>query len=88
MYYRKINDNKRLKKVHDQCCINTRKWVLYGAYYDEKKGRYIRIDRGTRIKKTKICHNRRIRRILNRELEHYSHKGKYRRITDLWWDLY
>lgn len=87
MYNRKREDQRRLKRLYGQCCLNTRKWVLYGAYYDEDKGYYVRIDRGTNTKKIKHVHNRRVRRILNREMDHLSNKGRYRRKSDLWWDL-
>lgn len=73
---RKREDNRRLKKTHDN----------YGlVYFDKKKNRYIRVClRGSQIKKYyKRYSNKRIR-----QRKDIAPQGNmYRRVFDYWWEL-
>ena len=77
---RKKEDNRRLHKLYDK----TKYAYGAGAWYDEKKDRFIKYschDKWTRT------HCRRItRRKLNRTFDQYQYNS-YRKIYDYWWNI-
>lgn len=76
-YEAKIHYKKRLSRLGK--CTNG--WVC-GVYYSERKGRYIRLSRGSRSKWLKKCSNRKIRRFKG-DLPKNVHK-----LFDYWWCLW
>jgi len=78
---RKKEDNRRLKKLYDE----TKNWYGAGAYYNEKKNRYIKYS----------CHNtwlkshcqKMIRRKLKNDFSTGISKGGYKKFFDYWWEL-
>lgn len=70
-YKRKL---KRLAKI-------TNGW-LCGVYYSETKGRYVRLNRGSRSKWLKKCSNKKIRRFKG-DLPNNVHK-----LFDYWWEMW
>ena len=82
MYYRKIEDDKRKKKIYR--CYKKKHWYfrVSGVYYDEEKQRFVRFWRDKTSKQYKRICNRRFRR--TREI--YNH-GSYKKYTDFWWML-
>jgi len=58
-----------------------------GAYFDERKGRYVRIDRGRFQSDLKKAVRRSIRRKLNRNYNPYSKGNQTNRLEDFWWKL-
>lgn len=82
MYYRKIEDDRRKKKIY-RCYKNNRWYFLAGGvYYDKKKGRLVRVWRDKTSKQYKRICNRRFRRTK----EIYNH-GSYKKYTEFWWML-
>lgn len=79
MYYRKIEDKRRLKKLHVKTCHS----YGSGAYYDKKKYRYIRYkDCGNHYTYLKRLSNKKIRRY-NKDL---SNGNGYRKVFDVMWN--
>ncbi len=67
---------------------------LMGAYYDEEKGKYVRIFLSDRAKPLRVIGNRKLRRISRRyclredERAFIPDRGGYRRFYDYWWELF
>lgn len=79
MYYRKQKENKKLEKLSNDSTIYCR-----GAYFCEKKNRYIRLYPSKSVKYWKRHSNKHIRRYKLK-----SHKGNwYKRVFDLSYMLY
>lgn len=84
-YKRARERNKRLKKLYDESCH------LYGsggAYYSDKKKRYIQYSYSSNSKYPKTLKNhanRRFRRV--REEEASLPPAHYKRYYDYWWNL-
>lgn len=76
-YESKIYYKRRLARL-GKC---TDGWVC-GVYYSERKGRYIRLSRGSRSKLLKKCSNRKIRRFKG-DLPNNVHK-----LFDYWWEMW
>lgn len=79
-YKRKQEDKRRLKKLYEK----TKYGYGAGAWFSEKKGRYIRYS----------CHNEwlktRCRRMTRRKMKNIdiSHKGnEYKKLYDYWWKI-
>lgn len=82
MSYSKSEKNKKkLKKLAEET-YNT---CPTGAFYDEKKKRYIRYYRGN--KWLKVHCRRMTRRKLKNTVVIYD-KSQYKKLYDYWWELY
>jgi len=79
MYGRHQKDQEKLK-----IAASGKSW--WGAYYDERKKRYVRIDRSPGIKKF-------FKRVTTKKIRNNSQdyapqaKGEYKRRFDYWWEL-
>ena len=82
-YHRSQEEKRRLKKLYNT--IGVRYWPG-GAWYSDKKERYVRYWRsGHHSKYCKFCQrqaNRAVRRA--RHVDSYSH---YRKLYDYWWEI-
>lgn len=78
---RKREDNRRLKKLYE----DTKNSYGAGAYYDDRKKRYVRVyvRRSHTKKDYKRYSNKRLRQ--NRSV--VLRGNKYRRVFDYWWEL-
>ena len=76
-YESKIYHKNRLVRLGKY----TRGWVC-GVYYDKRKSRYIKLNRGSRSKWLKRCSNRKIRRFKG-DLPNNVHK-----LFDYWYELW
>lgn len=76
MYYRSHYDKRKLKRYVDAGFA----YACYVAYYDEDKGRYVRIYKGKNYTDLKRISRRRIRQRTKRT-GFYSKKH-----DDLWWN--
>lgn len=77
---RKKEDNRRLRKLYDK----TKNAYGAGAWYDEKKDRFIKYSCHNKWTRT---HCRRItRRKLNKCFDQYQYND-YRKIYDYWWEV-
>lgn len=78
---RKREDNRRLKKLYE----DTKSSYGAGAYYDDRKKRYVRVyvRRSHTKKDYKRYSNKRLRQ--NRSVA--LRGNKYRRVFDYWWEL-
>ena len=67
---------------------------ITGAYFDEEKGKYVRIFLSDRAKPLRVIGNRKLRRIAKRYFQreddrHFiPDRGGYRRLYDYWWELF
>lgn len=82
MYYRKIEDEKRKKKLYSYYKNNHWHLWICGVYYDKRKDRLVQCWRDKSSKQYKRICNRRFRRTK----EIYNH-GSYKKYTDFWWML-
>ena len=71
---------KRLKKISE----NTGDNGVRGAYYDEKKERIVRLSVGPRCGRMRRISNRKTRRTR----KEYAQYGGYRKVFDLWYELF
>ena len=79
-YQRKREENRRLKKLYEE----TKNAYGAGAWYDERKGRYIRYSCHSEWLKT---HCRRMtRRRMKNKTGRYSGCA-YKKFYDYWWEL-
>ena len=79
-YRRKQEENHRLKKLYDK----TKCSYGAGAYYDERKDRFIRYS--CHNKWTKTYCRRITRRRLKNKCDHYS-GCLYKKFYDYWWEI-
>ena len=79
-YHRKQQDKHKLKHLYNET------WHSYGAgaYYDERKNRYIKYS----------CHNKwtrtHCRRMTRRRLKNVDYScpnGYYKKMYDYWWEI-
>lgn len=80
-YHRSKERNRRLKKLHRQ----TRNSVDRGAYYDTKKGRYIRVSCSDSPSLAKSLRKRSSKKA--RTTRDYANHAGYRRVFDYWWNF-
>lgn len=78
MYYRNKENQRRLKKVSEE---KLRHYPA-GAYYDKKKQRYVKCNKGKGYTQNKRIGNRKIRRLVK------SGKPYNKNYYDLWWNTY
>ena len=78
-YRRSAERNRRLKQLYDKS------WRHYppGAWFDERKGRYVRCYRPPHSKRLKNQCNRRVRRAKAEDVQN----GRYKKVSDFWWTL-
>ena len=79
---RSVERNKRLKKVYSE----TKTFCGSGVWFDERKGRYVKISASRKSKRPKYLRNR-----SNRKIRHYKgalNNSDYKRLFDYWWELY
>lgn len=81
MWYRKRVENHRLKRLYSE----TKYSYGAGAYYDERKKRYIRYS--CNDKALRQIMNRRTRRKLKKNHEDTVQNGQYKKLADYWWTL-
>lgn len=80
-HIRKTEDNRRMKKLWNE----TKTWYACGCWKGDD-GRYRKYwPHKSRKKPLRIISNRKFRR---RKEEIFFGKGTYRRVYDLWWQLY
>lgn len=80
-HFRKIEDNRRLKKL----CEETRGRQKAGAWFNDRKGRYIQYSHSDNSDSMKLCKrwsNRKVRRA-----KEALSRGLYKRLLDMWWML-
>lgn len=80
-YRRKLETNKRLKKLY----YSTRNKVSGGVYYDREKGRYIRYylyKKGNLKRTCKRLSNKRVRKS-----SYIKNGARYKRVYDYWREL-
>jgi len=79
---RKAEDNKRLKKTYEE----TKNWYGPGVWYDEKTGRYYRLDFTNKWLK------RQCSKVARRKLKNsdyiFTKKSGYKKLFDYWWELF
>ena len=78
---RKTEEKRRLRRLYDE----TKNSYGAGAYFDERKNRYVRYSvsgRGGRAKYLRMVGNRKVRRA-----KKTSDHGGYRKVFDYWWEL-
>jgi len=81
-YRRKKEDNRRLKRLYEE----TRTSYAAGAWYSDKKKRYIKTTASTASGYTKF-----LRRISNKKYRKHKeihNHCTYKKLFDYWWTLY
>ena len=81
-YQRARERNRRLKKLYDK----TKNGYGAGAWYDEKKERYIRYFCHDKDLK-KQCRRTTRRRLKQRHCGERLNRGAYKKVFDYWWEL-
>ena len=82
MWYRKEEDKRRLKKL----CENSSKGYPQPAYYDDRKGRYIRFWKSDGAASAWAI----VKRISRRRIRCRSKRVGYynKKLDDLWWNFW
>lgn len=80
MYYRKQYEKNKLKNMVRK---SSNYYICQGYYFDYRKQRIIKINRGTRSGYLKRYCNKRFRK--NKKQDYLSKGNQYRRFTDFWW---
>lgn len=79
-YKKNYINQKKLKKASEG-------YFMRGAYFDDKKGRYVKIDRGHRQSDLKKRLRRTLRRRLKDSDETYAKSNIDNKLIDFWWEL-
>ena len=82
MWYRKLEDKERLKKLSE----NSGGGYPMPVYYDKDKGRYVRLWKSEGKRSVYAFFKRRCRKDVRRKSKNLGYYDK--KLSELWWKVY